>query len=221
VQRIDWERTVGTLGAALREARRVKELEPAYNRLLRRPQSLCGFAFDMKRLRLAQSHEIDGDTLHCLYGVFRSRREALKALRGLADEHGLCLQTLGFESPLRAGGCWRLQVGRCRGVCAGRENVHVHHGRVAEALARLKAMEWPHGGPLGIVEHDPVREADEIHVVDRWCYLGAATSDAELAELLENAASPRFDYDHYRIFARHLGRRGVRTVRLASPCTAN
>jgi DNA polymerase III subunit epsilon len=221
VRRIDWERTIGTLGAALREARRVKELEPAYNRLLRRPQSLCGFAFDMKRLRLAQSHEIDGDTLHCLYGVFRSRREALKALRGLADEHGLCLQTLGFESPFRAGGCWRFQVGRCRGVCAGRENVHVHHGRVAEALARLKATEWPHGGPLGIVERDPAREADEIHVVDRWCYLGAATSDAELAELLQSTRKPHFDYDHYRIFTRHLGRRGVRTVKLASPCTAN
>ncbi len=190
VRRIDWERTVGTLGAALREARRVKELEPAYNRLLRRPQSLCGFAFDMKRLRLAQSHEIDGDTLDCLYGVFRSRRDALKALRGLADEHGLCLQTLGFESPFRAGGCWRFQIGRCRGVCAGRENVHVHHGRVAEALARLKGTEWPHSGPLGIVERDAAREADEIHVVDRWCYLGAATSDAELAELLENAAPP-------------------------------
>src|SRR5688572_8951363 len=216
VRRIDWERTVGTLGAALREARRVKELEPAYNRLLRRPQSLCGFAFDMKRLRLAQSHEIDGDTLDCLYGVFRSRRDALKALRGLADEHGLCLQTLGFESPFRAGGCWRFQIGRCRGVCAGRENVHVHHGRVAEALARFKGTDWPHSGPLGIVERDAAREADEIHVVDRWCYLGAATSDAELAELLENATRPRFDYDHYRIFARHLGRRGVRTVKLAS-----
>jgi DNA polymerase III subunit epsilon len=221
VRRIDWERTVGALGAALREARRVKELEPAYNRLLRRPQSLCGFAFDMKRLRLAQSHEIDGDTLDCLYGVLRSRRDALKALRGLADEHGLCLQTLGFESPFRAGGCWRFQIGRCRGVCAGRENVHVHHGRVAEALARFKGTEWPHSGPLGIVERDAAREVDEIHVVDRWCYLGAATSDAELAELLENATRPRFDYDHYRIFARYLGRRGVRTVKLAGPCTAN
>ena len=221
VQRIDWQRAVGKLGAALREARLVKELQPAYNRTLRRPESLCGFAFDMKRLRLAQSHEIGGDTLDCVYGLFRSRRDALRALRGLADEHGLCLQTLGFDAPFRPGGCWRFQIGRCRGVCAGRENVHVHHGRVAEALSRLKGMEWPHRGPLGIVERDPAREADEIHVVDRWCYLGAATCDAELAEILENPRTPRFDYDHYRIFARHLGSKGVRAVPLPSPCTAN
>ncbi len=97
----------------------------------------------------------------------------------------------------------------------------VHHGRVAQALAHLKGVEWPHRGPLGIVERDPAREADEIHVVDRWCYLGAATCDAELAEILENARTPRFDYDHYKIFARHLGRKGVRTVPLSIPCTAN
>jgi DNA polymerase III subunit epsilon len=221
VRRIDWQRTVGELGALLREAKLVKELQPAYNRQLRRPQSLCGFVFDMKRLRLAQPQEIDGETLPYIYGLYRSRRDALQALRGLADEHALCLQCLGFETTFRAGGCWRFQIGKCRGVCAGRENIHVHHGRVAEALARLKAVEWPHDGPLGIVERDREREAAEIHVVDRWCYLGAASCDAELAELLEGARAPRFDYDHYRILARHLGKKGVRTMNLTGPCTVN
>jgi DNA polymerase-3 subunit epsilon len=220
VRRIDWQRTVGELGALLREARLVKELQPAYNRQLRRPDSLCGFVFDMKRLRLAQPHEIDAETLPYVYGLFRSRRDALNALRALADEHGLCLQSLGFESPVRPTGCFRFQLGKCAGVCAGRENIHVHHGRVAEALARLKAVEWPHAGPLGIVEADREREATEVHVVDRWCYLGTASSDGELAELLEAARRPRFDYDQYRILARHLGRKGVRTMPLAA-CTAS
>jgi DNA polymerase-3 subunit epsilon len=219
VRRIDWQRTVGELGALLREARLVKELAPAYNRQLR-PQSPCGFVFDMKRLRLAQSHEIDGDTLPYVYGVFRSERHALQALRGLADEHALCLQTLGFETPVRAGGCWRFQLGKCRGVCAGKENIHVHHGRVGEALARLKGADWPHPGPLGIVERDRDREATEVHVVDRWCYLGAASSDTELAELLGSARPPRFDYDHYKILARHLAKKGMRTLKLTA-CTAN
>ena len=221
VRRIDWQRTVGELGALLREAELVKELEPAYNRRLRRPQSLCGFAFDMKRLRLAAPEEIRGETLAFVHGLFRSRRDALRALRGLADEYGLCLQTLGFDAPAREGACWRFQLGRCRGVCAGRENIHVHHCRVAEALARMKAVEWPHAGPLGIVERDPDRDAAEIHVVDRWCYLGAARSDAELAELLEAERAPRIDYDHYRILSRHLARKDVRTMKLAARCTAN
>ena len=216
VRRIDWQRTVGELGALLREAELVKELQPSYNRRLRRPQSLCGFAFDMKRLRLAAPEEIRGETLPYVHGLFRSRRDALHALRGLADEYGLCLQTLGFDAPARDGACWRFQIGRCRGVCAGRENIHLHHGRVAEALARMKAVEWPHAGPLGIVERDPEGESTEVHVVDRWCYLGTARDDAEVSELLESSRHPAFDYDHYRILTRHLGKRGVRTVDLGA-----
>jgi DNA polymerase-3 subunit epsilon len=218
VRRIDWRRTVGELGALLREARLVKELQPAYNRQLRRPDGMCGFVFDMKRLRLAQSHEIDGDTLPFVHGLFRSRRDALNALRALADEHRLCLQTLGFDTA-RHGACFRHQIQKCAGVCAGKENIHVHHGRVAGALARLKAIDWPHAGALGIVERDRQREATEVHVVDRWCYLGSASCDAELAELLDSRR-PRFDYDHYKILARHLARKGVRTTPLAA-CTAS
>ena len=55
-------------------------------------------------------------------------------------------------------------------------------------------------------------------MVDRWCYLGAARDDGELAELLahwsERRRQPVFDYDHYRIFASHLAKRGVRVVEL-------
>jgi DNA polymerase III subunit epsilon len=220
VRRIDWKRTAGELGALLLEARLVKELAPEFNRQLRAAEGLCGFAFDGRRLRFAGAHEIDGDTLPFVYGVFRSRRAAMQALRGLADEHRLCLQALGFESgPLHA--CFRHQLGRCAGVCAGRESVHLHHARLAAALASWKAADWPHDGPLGIVEKSRSGEETEVHVVDRWCYLGAARSDAEVAELLEGGRRGRFDFDHYRILARHLGRAGVRTVRLGAPCTAS
>jgi DNA polymerase-3 subunit epsilon len=117
---------------------------------------------------------------------------------------------LGLESS-----CFRRQIGRCAEVCAGKESIHVHHARVATALARLKSVDWPHRGPLGVVEADESRDATEVHVLDRWCYLGTATSDAEVAELLE-ARRPRFDYDHYRILSRHLGKRGVRVVPLTA-----
>jgi DNA polymerase-3 subunit epsilon len=213
VRRIEWQRTAGELGALLREAELVKALDPAHNRQLRRPGKLCGFAFDGRRLRLAGADEIDAETLPFVYGLWRSRGAALQALRAAADEHRLCLQTLGFDATAR-GACLRHQMGRCAGVCAGKENVHVHHARLATALARLKSADWPHRGPLGVVEHDRARDATEVHVLDRWCYLGTATSDAEVAELLEERR-PRFDYDHYRILSRHLGRRGVRVVPLA------
>jgi DNA polymerase-3 subunit epsilon len=213
VRRIEWQRTAGELGALLREARLVKELQPSYNRQLQRPENLCGFVFDGLRLRLADASEIDGETLPLVRGIFRSRRAAHAALRHLADEDGLCLQTLGFDAA-RKGACFRHQIARCRGVCAGRENPHFHLARVAAALARFPgAAQWPHPGALGIVERDR-DEGSEVHVVDRWCYLGTATSDAEVAELLASGRRAPFDYDHYRILARHLGKRGVRAVPL-------
>ena len=214
VRRIEWQRTAGELGALLREAQLVKRLDPVYNRQLRRPERLCGFAFDGRRLRLATAEEIDADTLPFVYGVWRSRRAAFQALRTIADEHRLCLQTLGFDVK-KHGHCLRHQLGRCAGVCAGKESIHVHHARVATALASLKSVDWPHRGPLGVVEADASRDATEVHVLDRWCYLGTATSDAEVAELLE-VRRPRFDYDNYRILARHLGKRGVRVVELGA-----
>jgi DNA polymerase-3 subunit epsilon len=103
-------------------------------------------------------------------------------------------------------------------VCAGRENVHAHHARLLAALAPLKTADWPHAGAVGIVEADREREATDVHVVDRWCHLGTAHDDAELAELREQFSNgrraPAFDYDHYRILARHLGKRGVHVVQL-------
>ena len=214
VRRIEWQRTAGELGALLREAALVKELDPVYNRQLRRPGKLCGFAFDGRRLRLARGEEIDAETLPYVYGLWRSRPAAMQALRDAADQHRLCLQTLGFDVK-KQGACLRHQIGRCAGVCAGKENVHVHLARVATALAGLKSAEWPHRGPLGVIEHDQRRDATEVHVLDQWCYLGTASCDSEVAELLETRR-PRFDYDHYRILARHLGKRGVRVVPLAA-----
>jgi len=213
VQRIDWRRTTGELGALLLEARLVKEMEPAFNRYLRREDAVCGFVFDGKRLRLAAAREIDAETLPFLYGVYRTRRAALQVLRALADDHALCLQTLGFERGGRAS-CFRHQIGRCAGVCAGRESIHAHHARLCTGLSALKTPEWPHRGRIGIVETDHAREATEVHIVDRWCYLGTAHDDPEVAEIAES--EPRFDYDHYRILARHLGKRGLRVVPLSA-----
>ena len=214
VRRVEWQRTAGELGALLREAALVKQLDPVHNRQLRKPGGLCGFAFDGRRVRLAREHEIGAETLPFVYGLWRTPRAALQALRAMADAHLLCLQTLGFDVK-KNGACLRHQVGRCAGVCNGKESIHVHHGRVATALAGLKMPPWPHRGPLGVVENDRSRDATEVHVLDRWCYIGTARDDAEVAELLESEA-PRFDYDQFRILSRHLGKRGVRVVPLAA-----
>jgi DNA polymerase-3 subunit epsilon len=97
-----------------------------------------------------------------------------------------------------------------------RQHAPAYNRRPKRPALSGEPAEWPHGGPLGIVERDRDGESSEVHVVDCWCYLGTATSEAELGELLEARGSGRFDHDHYRILARHLARRGVRLVRLTT-----
>jgi DNA polymerase-3 subunit epsilon len=216
VRRIEWQRTAGELGALLREAELVKQLLPVFNRQLRRPAELCGFALDAKQLRLVRDFDAAG--LAHVHGLFRSRRAALEALRGIADEHGLCLQTLGFETT-RKGACFRHQIRRCAGLCAGKETFQAHHARLAAALGVLKTLAWPWRGPVGVVEEDPERETTDLHLVHQWCYLGTAKSEAEVPELLEGARRLRFDLDQYKILARHLTAKRARVVEL--PCTSS
>jgi DNA polymerase-3 subunit epsilon len=216
VRRVEWQRTAGELGALLREAELVKQLLPVFNRRLRRPAELCGFAIDAHKLRLVQDFDAEG--LPHVHGLFRSKRAALEALRGIADEHGLCLQSLGFE-PSRKGACFRHQIRRCAGLCAGKETFQAHHARLAAALGVLKTLAWPWRGPVGVVEEDPERETTDLHLVHQWCYLGTAKSEAEVPELLEGARRLRFDLDQYKILARHLTAKRVRVVEL--PCISN
>jgi DNA polymerase-3 subunit epsilon len=214
IRRIEWRRSCGELGALLQEAALVKELLPVFNRQLRRANELCGFLLESGKLSLVQKEDINSETIPLLCGVFRSRRSALDALRELANEHRLCLRALGFERGGK-GACFRHQIGRCAGVCAGREDLHLHQVRAAAALAAFKTAAWPWQGPVGIVEEDREREAVDIHVVNNWCLLGTAHSEADVAELLEGAPRPRFDLDHYKILARHLGRGRAKVVELA------
>ena len=215
VRSIEWQRTAGELGALLREAELVKTLLPVFNRRLRRARDLCGFSLEGDALSLAFARDLAAGEVSKLRGLFRSRRAALEALRGLADEHALCLQTLGFEPGARSGAaCFRHQVRRCAGVCAGRESPRTHAARVAGALARLQSATWPYRGAIGIVERDTEREVTDIHVVRQWTWLGCARSEDELAELLQPQRRPAFDLDQYRLLARHLATGRARVVDL-------
>ncbi|MBM3368982.1 MAG: hypothetical protein FJY43_12035, partial [Betaproteobacteria bacterium] len=145
VRRIEWRRTCGELGALLLESRLVKDLLPVFNRQLRHAGDLCGFVLLPQGLRLARGDEIDAETVGELHGVFRTRRAAMEALRGIADENGLCLQALGVErgkvgSGAGSGACFRHQIRRCAGLCAGKDSLAAHQGRLAAALGRLKRV---------------------------------------------------------------------------------
>lgn len=198
VRRIEWIETAGDFGALVTEARLIKARKPAFNRKLRGSSELWAIALrEDSAMPLARIAMLDAlDNPGASYGMFRRRADAERALEGLLREHQLCAKWLGLEQAEAS--CIGFQLGRCRGVCIGKELPALHAVRARLALSGLKRREWPFAGPIGIRECD-WRGVEETHVFDRWCY-----------------EDEPFDLDIYRILTGFLDR-PVRGAELLMP----
>jgi DNA polymerase-3 subunit epsilon len=210
VRRVDWSQTAGELGAMLREAQLIRLGKPRHNRYPQpagaatlRPRAGQSGAIELLRIEALEAREL----AQC-FGVFRSEKDARKALIDLAQAHELCLKTLGLEEG--TGSCLRLQVGKCRGACVGREPMLLHDMRVRMALSSLKIKSWPFAGRIALRERS--LDSEEFHVLEHWAYLGSARCEEELAALsardhLERGPASRaaaaFDADVYKILVRY------------------
>ena len=103
------------------------------------------------------------------------------------------------------------QMKRCAGVCAGRESPDEHDARLLKVLESLRLRRWPWDGPVAIREHHGETGRSAVHVVDRWCYLGSARNDEDVARLLERKAGA-FDPDMYKVLGRFLARSRVHVL---------
>ena len=223
IKRIDWKPTAGELGALLLESRLVKQLAPVHNRQLRRNTQLCAWHWrvqDSDRApSLATADDIDPANFGDLYGLFRTRATALEALREIAATHGLCNILLGLEKRATpTSPCFAHQIKRCRGACVGLESHALHALRLQQALASLRTLPWPFEGRIAIRENIKGSDDAELHVLDRWCYLGTVRSEAELHALTEVRSAPVFDVDTYKILKRFIAKppQGASIVRLAA-----
>jgi DNA polymerase-3 subunit epsilon len=200
VRHIEWIATAGEIGALLKEAELVKRLQPTHNRQLRRNRELCAWrlATDIVgdwRLELVHAADLDFGRCDDLYGFFRTRREATNRLRALARDHALCPPLLGLDKAPQGTRCFDFQLKRCRGACHGGESPQAHALRLIEALHALKVEHWAWPGPIGL------REGEAIHVVDGWRWLGTATDEGMLADILDTGR-PAFDLDIYKILVK-------------------
>jgi DNA polymerase-3 subunit epsilon len=208
VRGVDWVETAGELGSMLLEAQWCKTLKPVYDR---HRQSKAAFT-----LRMADSHssiapacpiraaaidDLDPSDLTQCFGVFHAEKDARRALTGIARAQALCLRVLGLEDG--AGSCTAHQFGKCRGACAGKEPLILHNMRLQLALSPLKLKAWPFAGRIALRERGPRLD---LHVVDRWTYLGTARSEEELAALVAKDSRAAFDVDVYRILVRHFAK---------------
>lgn len=204
VRRIDWIVTAGEIGALLRESALVKQLQPLQNRQLRKNDEICTWTLvdegqGWLRPQLVNANDIDFGLATACYGLFKNAKEANSILRQLVESHHLCDMLTG-QQPVKPGKpCFGHQIRRCKGTCIGKEPLAKHTMRLMTALTGLKLVSWPFPGPALI------RESDEAHLITGWRYLGTATADEQISELLE-APLPAFDRDIYRILAKHVGK---------------
>lgn len=215
-RQVEFRRSAGELGALLLESRLVKQLQPVFNRQLRRTAPLCAWqlvddAQARPQVRLVELAELRAGLPKPLYGMFRSARAARAGLLELADQHHLCPRLLGLEAGI--GGCFARQIGRCQGACHGLEDASDHLLRVQHALSAHRMQDWPFVGRIGLREHDPHTGATEIHVFDHWCHLVTVRDESELYDALDARGMQEFDVDTYRLLRKRLLPSDSRPVR--------
>ena len=203
VRRIEHIKTGGEIGALLKEAALVKKLQPTHNRQLRRNNELCSIQLqetsDGLQVHVAYANELDFATTSNLFGLFKSKREALKALTEIAEEHSLCKAVIGLEKVKTGSPCFGRQLRKCRGACIGDEPRLAHDTRLLTGLGNLKIRTWPFDGPAYL------QEGEEMLLIENWAYLGSARSEEEIWALLEGK-SAQFDKDTYKILSKLAGK---------------
>lgn len=212
VRRVEWRGAAGEFGTRLMEIGLQRALRPI-------PPELCSW-----RLREISAGDfrpelvtpedagfgIDPD----LFGLFATQREARQALRKLAEAHFLCPALLGLESPKAGKPCSATKGQHCRGACVGKESISRHSARLMTALAKLKLKEWPHAGPVAIVERDEFGMLEDFHLFDRWRYFGCVRSEDELHAHLDSKKEISFDPDVYRVYLKYFQSSRLRLITL-------
>lgn len=189
----------GELGALLRELALTRQLKDE------EPTQAIGWRWHRQAesgpvLALENLQETDPANWQNVFGNFRGEREARAAMQELARQHRLCATRIGLEQGM--GACQGVHLGRCNGVCTGKENPRLHDLRLATALAALRLRAWPWHGAILLRENDPASLRAQTHVFDQWCHLGSAESEAELGELLSRLPPRSFDADVCRLLQR-------------------
>ena len=207
IKRVEWIETAGELGALLLEARLIKERQPLHNRRLRAahklfPLNLAAGLNQFPMVRVVTEEEIEPGVFEHLFGLFRSRKGALNALREIMKTQRLCPSMAGIESG--KGACFSSQLQQCDGACVGREKPELHYLRLKLALMPLRLKPWPYPGKIGVREHNATTRCVELHIFQDWCHLTTVTDENELQDFLASRFSPDFDLDAYKLLLRHL-----------------
>lgn len=214
LRRVEWTETAGELGALLLELKQIKTLKPMFNRRSRAAKNLVSIelaATESGYLQARLVREIQPGRLGDYYGLFRSKRDAEKALSGIAAKNELCNKLLGLE-PDHDGPCFQRTLGRCKGACEGREDAVRYNLRMQIAFHALRLNTWPWQGPVGVVERNRFTGMTDILVVYNWMHVATVHSEAELHDLTLRGQAVTFDLDSYKLLVKALMGRDGRSL---------
>ncbi len=207
VSGITVHKTVTELQALLLESRLVKDLQPLFNRQLRRTSKLVlakcrttDSGYQTIMLQEANSDELLPDSMEQVMAVYTTRGKARQALESYVKLYELCPKMLGLESG--AGVCFLRQLKKCHGACEGVETVARHNFRLQTAFATSRIKAWPYKG--AIIVSEPQSSGGVI--VDQWCVIGEI-NEQENCDQIAQSIGTRFDLDTYKILTSYLARK--------------
>jgi len=199
--------TAGELGALLKESSLVKELQPIYNKQLRRTDKMTAVMEQerdgYKSIEILQLDQLNLEGIGGLLGIFRSQKAAKEFIRNLGKENKLCDKYLGLEKT--KGACFAYQLNCCKGACIQEESRLSYNIRFSQAVAKYKIKTWPFRGPV-IIKEQGIEELEGF-IVDKWCLLGKANGVIPNIEDLNYS----FDYDTYKILRKFLLRNNMKS----------
>jgi DNA polymerase-3 subunit epsilon len=210
--RIEWQETAGELGARLREIEFLGKHRKPVDELC--SWQLAPHAKDDFRPGLVFARDLDFGVAGNLFGLYKSRQEAINALRKLADVHRLCYLQLGIDGAGHGNPCTAYTQKICRGTCIGKEALSLHSARLMTALAKFQLKAWPYRGPVGLLESDEFGMRTDFHLIDRWRYLGTVHNEQALAERMECPENIAFDPDIYRMLNKFFQAGKIRVITL-------
>jgi len=194
------EATGGELEALLLESRLVKDMQPLYNRQLRRRQklTLARQVLDSRgfiTINLEDVSEINPDTISEVLGAYSTKSKARQFIGDIIRDFRLCPQLMGLEKG--RGACFSYQLKRCGGACCGQETPGVYNSRLLAAFEDRRLQDWPFKSPVMIAEKTDADGFSSI-IVDQWCVIASVRQQPE-CEPVVSLQDKMFDLDTYKI----------------------
>lgn len=201
---ISYIETDTEIEALLLESAKVKELQPLFNRLLRRKitQSVLMKNYDIEgylTIRIENRDLSDATDLDTIYGVYTTKSKARAALESLTRTYQLCPKLMSLEKG--KGYCFRSQLGLCKGACGGVEKAADYNKRAEFALSRSRIESWPFKTKIAV----KISQSKSL-LINQWIIEGIVHHEYEpVIERLSNG----FDIDTYKILRSYLRKNKV------------